>query len=297
METQASIESQQTSTRRHRRGRLAAIAAVTIAALSLAACTTGESGTELASSGQPKVQSSTGERSSTEQIADGTDDGQGETVDMVHRVGESADPSRDTGNWATMYEFMEYVTLDADRFWSPVLMSEGRPEPQVSYLFPQPGESYANACVATDDNSMFYCPLDDQIVFSQSIATRLWDGSYVGPDGQQIGAPGGDFAVAFLLAHEFAHSIQNEVGISKAVYGTPATEKHADCWAGVWTQHAEREGILDANDVTEGWNAAWVVGDSQFESSDHHGTPEQRQEAFWAGYSSSSPVDCDVFLQ
>jgi predicted metalloprotease len=64
----------------------------------------------------------------------------------------------------------------------------------------------------------------------------------------------------------------------------------------VWTQAAEGKGILDPGDVEEGLAAAWLVGDSNFSSSDHHGTPEERMQAFWTGYQSDQPSDCDTYL-
>jgi predicted metalloprotease len=218
----------------------------------------------------------------------------------LHRTDEYGNPT--ATEWASMYEYLEFVVKDADRYWTSLLVGAGEPEPMVNYIFPAPGESYQSACtdtngnyVSTDDNSMFYCPADDTIYFSQSIATRLWDGTYVGPDGQQ-NVSGGDFVVAFLVAHEFAHSIQAELELNTAGYSVPQREKHADCWSGVWAQQAERDGLLDADDLTEGWNGAWVVGDSYTESPDHHGTGEQRQEAFWTGYTSTVAADCDVYL-
>lgn len=104
----------------------------------------------------------------------------GEKVRALHRYGEYARPEGAT-NWTTMYEFLEFVLHDADGFWTGELVAVGLSEPMVQYVVPAPGESYRTACNASDDDSMYYCPADDTIVFSQDIATRLWNGTYVGP--------------------------------------------------------------------------------------------------------------------
>jgi hypothetical protein len=105
----------------------------------------------------------------------------------------------------------------------------------------------------------------------------------------------GDFAVAMVMAHEFGHHIQDELGVFGR-FDTPTIEQHADCLAGVWTASAEQIGILDPGDVEEGMTAAWLVGDSAFDAVDHHGTSDERVTAFMTGYTGAGPSACDGYV-
>jgi len=228
-----------------------------------------------------------------------TDDpGSGSTRSRVfHRQGEAATEA-DTGNWGSMYEFIEFVIQANDSYWTPVFTENGLAEPMVNYIIPEPGVVHSTVCDGgvTDDNSMFYCGADDTIFFSQAIATRLWDGSYVGPDGQSFDGQVGDYATALLVSHEFAHSIQAELGYTMANVSVPMLEQHADCWAGVFTSWAHGQGMLDANDLNEGVIGAFLVGDSHFDSPTHHGTAEDRIIAFATGFNGGTPTACNGYL-
>jgi len=223
--------------------------------------------------------------------------GGGVKIRILHRPGEYVAPEQGTGSWSSMYQFLEYVVRDADSYWTGVSRAAGLADPQVTFTFPAPGESYASGCGATNDTTMMYCPSDDTIYFSQKMAYDLWTGTFVGPDGQHFNGAGGDFAVAYLVAHEFAHSIQAERGLTKAQYGTPRYEQHADCWSGAWARSALSRNLLDAGDVQEGLNGAYMAGDSQYANPEHHGTPQERVNAFWAGYSGGTPESCNGYLQ
>jgi uncharacterized protein len=213
-------------------------------------------------------------------------------------------PVDETGatQWWSMEDFMYYVLVELDQYWSSVFAEIGLPEPWVRFWFPAPGEFGTSACTdgsgrpaPIDDRSLFYCPVSENIVVSQQAAYDIWTGAMVGPDGQQAGGMIGDFAVAMVIAHEFGHHIQDELGLFGA-FDTPTIEQHADCLAGVWTAAAERIGILDPGDVEEGMTAAWLVGDSAFHAADHHGTSDQRVAAFVAGYTGAAPAACDVYI-
>ncbi len=204
--------------------------------------------------------------------------------------------------WNSMADFMYYVLVELDLYWSGVFADNGRPEPWVDFWFPAPGERGYSACTDAsgqpsliDDRALFYCPVSEHIVVSQQAAYDIWTGTMIGPDGQQTGGMIGDFAVAMVLAHEFGHHIQHELGLLGAA-DTPTIEQHADCLAGVWTASAEQIGILDPGDVEEGMTAAWLVGDSAHDAADHHGTSEQRVAAFVAGYSGATPPVCDRYV-
>lgn len=230
----------------------------------------------------------------------------GEASPMLHLRDEwaSARPVDETGatQWWSMEDFMYYVLVELDAYWSDVFALNGLPEPWVAFWFPAPGQVDTSACTdgtgrpaPIDDRSLFYCPTSETIVVSQQAAYDIWTGAMIGPDGQQAGGMIGDFAVAMVMAHEFGHHIQDELGLFGAS-DTPTIEQHADCLAGVWTAAAERIGILDPGDVEEGMAAAWLVGDSAFDAADHHGTSDQRVTAFVTGYAGSSPSACDGYV-
>lgn len=219
----------------------------------------------------------------------------GDDVLVLHRYGERA-RSAGTTDWRSMHEFLEFVLRDVDAVWSHKFRSWGYREPYVKYAFPVTGQGVHSACnggFVTNDSSAFYCPADDTIVISQALARSVWSGTMVGPDRQRLNGPGGDFAVAFIVAHEVAHSIQAELGIRTS---TVRMELHADCWAGVWANSAYHRNLLDPGDIREGLAAAWLVGDSNFNDPGHHGTSKQRMEAFMHGYNTGRAAACDGYL-
>ena len=134
---------------------------------------------------------------------------------------------------------------------------------------------------------------------------------------RRLGASG-DFAAAYVVAHEIAHHVQNELGIlgeanrirqqvgqaeSNAI--SVRIELQADCYSGIWARHAEaRFGSLEAGDLEEALNAAKQIGDDTLQRNagrrpnPHtftHGTSAQRQRWFARGYQSGQLVDCDTF--
>jgi predicted metalloprotease len=138
------------------------------------------------------------------------------------------------------------------------------------------------------------------------------DESFFGELSQRFGAPG-DFAKAYVIAHELGHHVQNLLGIDdqvrEAVQRNPGDqnalsvrqELQADCLAGVWGHSANERGLLEAGDVEEGLGAAAAVGDDRLTQgrvspdSFTHGTSEQRMRWFKRGFDSGDPQDCDTF--
>jgi hypothetical protein len=167
--------------------------------------------------------------------------------------------------------------------------------PTVQYYWPAPGESVPAGCSElVDDNSAFYCSETDTLVVSQDLALRIWNGQYARTPGLEREAAG-DFGVAYVLAHEYAHNVQAELGLGR---GLPVinTELHADCWAGVWGNAKFYSGQLEAGDVEEAVSTAARVGDYDWTNPTFHGTPEQRATAFMYGYNSGSPAACEAVL-
>lgn len=214
----------------------------------------------------------------------------------------------DAGGY-TMHDFLVYVLRDVDQFWSRVWSQANLSEPFVKYAFPAPGETVRALCskgeVSTDDSAE-YCPLDDQIVVSQDFATRIWEGRVRARANRdpETGRASGDFSVAYVVAHEYAHSLQGELElIPRTVeearnprFPGYKVELHADCWAGVWANSAYYKGILEAGDVEEAVQTANLIGDYAFQDAGHHGTPRERQAAFMSGYNSGVPSSCDRWL-
>ena len=153
----------------------------------------------------------------------------------------------------------------------------------------------------------FYCPGDYQIYIDLNFFREL----------QKMGA-GGDFAQAYVLAHEVGHHIQNLLGVSMAVQRrqrsvskaeanmlSVRTELQADCYAGVWAHHAHKDNqLLEPGDLEEGMNAASKIGDDALmgragakirPEAFTHGSSKQRQEWLYRGLESGDPQQCDSF--
>ena len=153
----------------------------------------------------------------------------------------------------------------------------------------------------------FYCPVDQKVYLDTEFFRELQS---------RFGAPG-DFAQAYVIAHEIGHHVQNQMGTMQkfeqaAARADPrqrnamsiALELQADCYAGVWGSFAAKRNLLDAGDVEEGIRAASAVGDDtiQKRTQGHivpdaftHGTAEQRVKWFRTGLASGDPRTCNTF--
>jgi predicted metalloprotease len=152
----------------------------------------------------------------------------------------------------------------------------------------------------------FYCPLDQKVYIDLGFYEELQ---------RRFGAPG-DFAQAYVLAHEIGHHVQNLLGIESRVRSAREArpdvanalsvrmELQADCFAGVWGYATAEREILEAGDVEEALRAAAAIGDDRIQEmatgtlrpeSFTHGTSEQRVRWFRRGLASGDPEDCDTF--
>ncbi len=167
----------------------------------------------------------------------------------------------------------------------------------------------ASACGnATAASGPFYCPADSKVYIDTAFFDELKS---------RFGAPG-DFAQAYVIAHEVGHHIQNLLGIAEQVaklrrqlpeaeYNVYQVrmELQADCFAGVWGFHAAQwKNQLEPGDVQEALNAANAIGDDRLQKQSRgyvvpdsftHGTSEQRMRWFKRGFDSGDPAQCDTF--
>jgi predicted metalloprotease len=205
-------------------------------------------------------------------------------------------------------EFVSVTLADTEEVWSDIFASAlGQAyQPPVLVLFK--GVTASPCGGASGATGPFYCPLDRKAYLDTDFFTTLE---------RRMGA-GGDFAAAYVVAHEIAHHVQNELGIlgqanqvrrqvgqaeSNAI--SVRIELQADCLAGVWARHADaRFGSLEEGDIAEALNAAARIGDDTLQRQagqpvrPHtftHGTSEQRQRWFAAGYRSGDVAACDTF--
>ncbi len=101
-----------------------------------------------------------------------------------------------------------------------------------------------------------------------------------------------------MLAHEYAHNLQQELGIFNNQISPTARpfELQADCLAGAWAYSVYEQGLLEAGDLEEATNAALAVGDFDVGNERHHGTPEERRNALLTGYESGEPARCNRYV-
>lgn len=152
----------------------------------------------------------------------------------------------------------------------------------------------------------FYCPADGRAYIDLAFFRTL---------SERLGAPG-DFARAYVLAHEIGHHVQNLTGVSSRVHRAPASEQkgaqglsvrlelQADCYAGVWAHGTRQKGLLEAGDLEEALRAAAAIGDDALQrrasgtvrpETFSHGTSEQRARWFRRGFETGDPAACDTF--
>lgn len=204
-------------------------------------------------------------------------------------------------------DFVSVVLADIEDTWSQ-LFSASNLEYNAPRLVLFKG-SVESACgFAQAAMGPFYCSADQKVYIDLSFYQELRD---------KLGAPG-DFAQAYVIAHEIGHHVQNLLGISDMVNQARARlseteynhlsvklELQADCFAGLWAHHAEKaRQILEQGDLEEALNAASMIGDDRLQvqsrgyvtpDSFTHGTSEQRISWFSTGFKTGSFSQCDTF--
>lgn len=203
-------------------------------------------------------------------------------------------------------EFAATVLAETEDVWDGIFQANGGqyPKPKL-VLF---SGSVRSACgSASSASGPFYCPADSKVYIDLTFFDEL---------AARFGASG-DFAQAYVLAHEVGHHVQNIIGVlpkfnqmrrtmSQAEQNAMSVrvELQADCFAGVWGFYTEQKGLLDAGDVEEALNAATQIGDDAIQKrtqgyivpeSFNHGTSEQRRRWFYRGFETGKLEACDTF--
>ena len=216
---------------------------------------------------------------------------------------QSGEVSRDSSRLSDVQHWSLKVLGSTERVWGSLFQQAGQQyQPTVLSFYSQNGSSGCGA--AQSAMGPFYCPNDRKVYLDTDFFTELR---------QRFGAPG-DFAQAYVIAHEVGHHVQDLEGTlgevnqkQRAVSEARGNalqvrvELQADCYAGVW---AKRTGLMEPGDLEEGMKAAQAIGDDTLQKaagrrpvpeSFTHGTSEQRMTWLRKGLDSGDPAQCDTF--
>jgi predicted metalloprotease len=209
---------------------------------------------------------------------------------------------RDQDPQRKLRDFSAYVFSDAQKTWVETFREDGDPYDDAELVLYDASVSTEGCGGATSAVGPFYCPADSRIYLDLSFYEDMES---------QLGASG-DFAWAYVIAHEMGHHVQNETGTSDEVTRLQRNnpddanalsvrlELQADCYSGVWASTVFAEGDLEKGDLDEAFTASEAVGDDRLTGSNDtetftHGTSEQRRTWFTNGYESGDPSACDTF--
>jgi uncharacterized protein len=215
-----------------------------------------------------------------------------------------SDPARDQQE-QPLVQFVTFVLNDAQNTWSQILPQQGVPYRHAKLVLFR--DAYDSACgMAQSATGPFYCPEDEKVYIDLGFYDELK---------QRFGAPG-EFAEAYVLAHEIGHHVQKLLGIEGKMRAAQqrnpgaanqlsvALELQADCFAGVWGHSTQERNLLDPGDVDSGLKAAAAVGDDRIQRMSRgtvnpetftHGSSAQRMEWFQRGFQDGSIAACNTF--
>ncbi len=217
----------------------------------------------------------------------------------------STGPVQQTPEEEMQVKFVSFVLDDAQETWTRVLTQEGIQYPRARLvLFRDLTETSCGLGQAA--SGPFYCPADGRVYIDLGFFNELT---------RRLGAEG-DFAQAYVIAHEIGHHVQNVLGTSDRVREAMERDRanandysvrlelQADCYAGIWGHSTAQRNILEEGDVEEGLGAASAVGDDRLQQmsgrgvnpdSFTHGSSQQRVEWFRRGLESGRIRDCETF--
>jgi len=204
------------------------------------------------------------------------------------------------------FEFVKFVLNDVQDTWASVLPRDGGSQYPRATLVVFRGAIESACGFAESASGPFYCPGDQKVYIDLSFYDELRS---------RFGASG-DFAQAYVIAHEIGHHVQNVLGIDNQMRRAQQQrtdlanqlsvrlELQADCFAGVWGHSTAQRALLEQGDIEEGLNAASAIGDDRIQSRSGrgvqpdkftHGSSAQRVEWFRRGLESGRMAACDTF--
>jgi uncharacterized protein len=207
-----------------------------------------------------------------------------------------------------LVQFVSFVLDDTQKTWTQVLPEQAHTPYRHAKLVLFRDYTQSGCGGAQSATGPFYCPEDEKVYIDLSFYDELK---------RRFGAPG-EFAQAYVLAHEIGHHVQKLLGIEGKVHKlqeqNPGAENplsvklelQADCFAGVWAHSTQQRGLLDAEDVQSALGAAAAVGDDRLQQMTRgtvqpetftHGTSAQRQGWFTKGLNSGEISACNTFAQ
>jgi uncharacterized protein len=222
------------------------------------------------------------------------------SADNPQPLPEDQDPQKD------LKDFTHAVFSDAQNTWDESFRAAGNSWEDAKIVVYSQAVNTGGCGSASSAVGPFYCPADSRVYVDLTFYEDME---------RQLGAPG-DFAWAYVIAHEMGHHVQNVDGTNAEVTNLQQSEPdeanelsvrlelQADCYAGVWAATVFAEGDLEEGDIEEAMTATEAVGDDRLQEQAGqrvnpetftHGTSEQRRTWFEKGYSSGDPASCDTF--
>jgi hypothetical protein len=208
----------------------------------------------------------------------------------------------------SLVQFVSFVLDNAQQNWKQILPAQASTQYRDAKLVLFRDAVQSGCGTAQAAMGPFYCPMDEKLYIDLGFYDELQ---------RRFGAPG-DFAQAYVLAHEIGHHVQHQLGTDARVRElqdrrpeaanalSVRLELQADCYAGVWGHSVREQRILDPGDMEEGLRAAAAVGDDRLQrqstgsvhpESFTHGTSAQRMQWFRRGFDSGRIDACDTFVQ
>jgi uncharacterized protein len=218
---------------------------------------------------------------------------------------QTAAPTNESPQEQQASQFVGFTVKDVQDTWTQLFQQEGIQYQRSKLVLYR--DVTPTACgTGQSASGPFYCPADGKVYLDLTFMDEL---------DRRFGAPG-DFAQAYVIAHEVGHHVQNLVGTSDRAREAMQSDRRnaneysvrlelqADCYAGIWAASAAQRGILEQGDVQEGLAAASAVGDDRIQEMSGravnpdaftHGSAAQRMEWFTRGMKSGQIRDCDTF--
>jgi predicted metalloprotease len=197
------------------------------------------------------------------------------------------------------------VVNSVQKFWAGVFRNSNRTYQPVDTVF-FTGQAQTGCGLASSAVGPFYCPADKLVYIDLGFFDDVKD---------QLGVEVTPFVQAYVIAHEYGHHVQDQLGVLDAIRGdregpeskSVRSELQADCYAGVWAANAVKGGLIEEltqADINSGLDAASAIGDDRIQEKTQgqvnpetwtHGSSEQRRRWFSRGYEKGTPAACDTF--